>query len=90
MDLRIPYPERSSRLWLFFANIATIPVAFVNLIFGIAAAFLAAIAPWIVLFTGRYPRGWFEFVRKVDQQKLRILSLGLWLRNEYPPFGLDD
>ena len=85
-----PYPERSSRLWLFFASIAVFPVAIVNGIFSIASGFLQFLGVWTVLFTGRFPQGWWEFCRKVDQQKLRMMFFAYWLRNEYPPFGLDD
>ncbi len=90
VDVVIPYPERSSRLWLFLAGIAVFPVAFVNGIFGIAAGVLDFLGRFAVLFTGRYPAGWWEFIRKVDQQRVRIFAFAFWLRNEYPPFGLDD
>ena len=90
LDLIIPYPEKHSRLWLFFAGIAAFPVVFLNGIYGIWAGILTMLGPWAVLFSGAYPRGWFEFVRKQRQQNLRIRAFIFWLRNEYPPFGLDD
>ncbi len=90
VDIVAPYPEKSSRLWLFLAWIAVFPVAIVNGIFGIAGVFLQFLGIWAVLFTGRFPMGWWEFIRKVDQQRIRMMFFQLWLRNEYPPFGLDD
>ncbi len=90
LEVVVPYPEHSSRLWLFLAGIAVFPVAIVNGIMGIGAAFLRMIAVWIVLFTGRFPQGWWEFCRKVTQQRLRMMFFIYWLRSEYPPFGLDD
>ena len=90
LDLDIPYPEKSSRLWLFLAFIAIIPVNFVNFFYGIASGFIGFLGGFAVLFTGRYPQSWFEFVRKVNQHRLRIMCFTFWIRNEYPPFGLDD
>ena len=90
LELDVPYPERSSRLWLFFAMIAVIPVQIVHFFYNIAGGFLGFLGMFAVLFTGRYPRSWFEFVRKVNQHRLRIMSFVMWIRPEYPPFGLDD
>lgn len=90
LDLDIPYPEKSSRLWLFLAFIAIIPVAFVHMFYSIWAGILGFLGPWAVLFTGRFPRSWFEFIRKVLQHRMRIMCFASWLRNEYPPFRLKD
>ncbi|MFH2009787.1 MAG: DUF4389 domain-containing protein [bacterium] len=90
VDIQMPYPERSSRFWLFFAGIAIIPVAIVNAVLNIAASVLSFLGSFAILFTGSMPVGWFEFIRKVWQQRVRMLCFQYWLRNEYPPFGLDD
>lgn len=90
VDLRIPYPERSSRLLVLLAWLFVIPVAFINGFIAIASGIVGFLGSWAVLFIGRYPKGWFEFVRKATQQRMRISAYMMWLRNEYPPFGLDD
>lgn len=90
MDLQIPYPEKSSRLWLFFAWLVVIPVAFWNGIIGIWAGILGFIGRFVVLFTGRFPEGWHDFIRRYMQQGLRVQSFVMWLRPEYPPFSLND
>jgi hypothetical protein len=36
------------------------------------------------------PASWYEFVRKYYQQRVRTMTFQYWLRNEYPPFGLDN
>jgi hypothetical protein len=90
LELHVPYPEKTSRLWLFFAGLASIPVVIVHYFYAIAEGFVTFLGVWAVLFTGHYPRSWFEFVRKVWQHRMRIACFVLWLRNEYPPFGLKD
>jgi hypothetical protein len=90
LDVDIPYPERSSRLWLFFAGIAVIPVSIWSGILNMVAAIVSFIASFIILFTGTMPLGWYEFIRKVWQMRMRMACFAIWMRNEYPPFGLDD
>ena len=88
--VEVPYPERSSRLWLFFASIAVIPVAFVNAFVMLAAGIVSFIASFVVLFTGNMAPTWYEFIRKAFQQRLRVQAFALWLHPKYPPFGLND
>ncbi len=45
------------------------------------------IAFWVILFTGQYPRGLFDFAVGFYRWQLRVTAyLGL-LRDEYPPFS---
>lgn len=88
--VEIPYPESSSRLWLFFGMYAVIPVAIVGMFYAIGMMFLIFLGRFAVLFTGSFPQGWFEFCRKVAQHQLRMQCFVMWLRPEYPPFGLED
>jgi hypothetical protein len=90
LELRVPYPEKTSRLWLFFAWLAAIPVMVVHWFYSIAEGFLAFLGLWAALILGHYPRSWFEFIRKVYQHRMRLACFVLWIRNEYPPFGLKD
>jgi hypothetical protein len=43
-----------------------------------------------LLFTGRYGRGLFDLVMGVDRWALRVVVYVLLLRDEYPPFRLDQ
>ncbi|MGH8247228.1 MAG: hypothetical protein ACREUU_12460, partial [Gammaproteobacteria bacterium] len=56
INLRVAYPERSSRLLLFVKWAAAIPAGIVLLAYGSLVAVTTFISFWAVLFTGRYPK----------------------------------
>ncbi|KZM75630.1 DUF4389 domain-containing protein [Nocardia terpenica] len=51
---------------------------------------LVLIAAIGLLFTGRYPRGLFDFVMGLNRWMLRVQIYTTLLRDEYPPFRLDQ
>ena len=55
-----------------------------------AAAFFAVIVTWFaILFTGRYPRGIFDFVEGVFRWHNRVAAYAFVLvTDRYPPFSL--
>jgi len=48
------------------------------------------IAAVVLLFTGRYHRGIFDFIMGVNRWAYRVAAYVLLLRDEYPPFRLDQ
>lgn len=67
-----------------------IPHYFVLAVLSVAA-FFAVVAAWFaILFTGRYPRGLFDFVVGVGRWWLRVNAYAfLLVTDRYPPFSLN-
>jgi hypothetical protein len=92
IHLEIDYPdvERDLNRWLPLVKwILAIP-HFVVLAFLFVGAVLAVVAAWFaILFTGRYPRGLFDFVVGVGRWGLRVEAYAILLvTDRYPPFSL--
>ncbi len=57
---------------------------------GIASFVCVVVAWFAILFTGRYPRGLFDFVVGVFRWSLRVAAYSfLLVTDRYPPFSLD-
>lgn len=83
------YPERMSRLLIFFKWLLIVPHVFVLAFVGIAAYGVLFLVWFAILFTGRYPRGFFDFVTGVSRWNLRVNAYYFLLTDRYPPFSLD-
>ena len=80
--LTVEYQEKSSRLLLFFKWLITIPFLIIWIGYAILAFIAAFIGFWFILFSGRYPKGLFNFV-----YGFRIYDVRL---NAYFPLLLSD
>ena len=88
----IAYPETLSRgtllLKTFFGWLYLgIPHGLALMFYGIAAAVVSFLAWWAILFTGRYPRGMFDFVVGLLRWQMRVNAYALLLTDAYPPFN---
>jgi len=92
VSLEMPYPNVQQDLnrWLPIVKwLLAIPHLIV-LFFLFLAAIVCAICAWFaVLFTGRYPRGLFDFITGVFRWSNRVSGYAFMLvTDEYPPFRL--
>ena len=92
MHLDYPYPEveRDLNRWLPLVKWLLAIPHFILLVFLNLAAVAVVIVAWVViLISGRYPRGWFDFVEGVIRWNNRVVAYALVLvTDEYPPFRL--
>jgi hypothetical protein len=92
VHLELDYPDVKSDLnrWLPLVKwLLAIPHFIVLFFLGIAAVFAVIIAWFAILFTGRYPRGIFDFVEGVMRWGLRVQAYSMLLvTDQYPPFRL--
>jgi hypothetical protein len=92
VTLDMPYPdaENDLRRWLPVVKwILAIPHYIVLFFLGIAAFFVVVFAWFAILFTGRYPRGLFDFVVGVSRWYNRVVGYAFVLvTDKYPPFRL--
>ena len=90
--LELDYPDAKQDLnrWLPLVKwLLAIPHYVVLVFLGIASFFVVIVAWFAVLFTGRYPRGLFEFLEGVQRWALRVEAYAfLLITDRYPPFTL--
>jgi len=87
-----PYPDARHGLnrWLPLVKwLLAIPHYIVLLILWLGAIVVVIVAWFAILFTGRYPRGLFDYVEGVIRWHDRVVGYAfLLLTDEYPPFRL--
>lgn len=75
---------------LFGQLFILLPHAFLLFFIGIGSFFLGFFAWWAVLFTGVYPRSFFEFQIAVIKWNTRLQARILHLSDGYPAFGMNS
>ncbi len=93
VHLDIDYPddvERDLNRWLPLVKwFLAIPHYFILFFLWIGAFFAVVIAWFAILFTGRYPKGLFDYVVGVGRWSLRVYAYAfLLVTDRYPPFEL--
>lgn len=86
----VAYPERLSRWLIFVKIILVIPHLFAVGLLMYAVAILTVLAWFSILFTGRYPKAFFEFNAGVLRWASNAFAYAMLLRDEYPPFSWEQ
>jgi hypothetical protein len=90
VHLDIERQEDYSRFMPLIKWLLAIPHVLALLVLGIGALFVAIAAFFAVLFTGRYPRGMFDYMVGVQRWGNRVAAYLYLMVDPYPPFTLDD
>ena len=91
VHLDIDYPDAGKlNRWLPLVKwLLAIPHYIVLALLGMIAVLVTIVAWFAILFTGRYPRGLFDFVVGVGRWATRVWAYAfLLVTDDYPPFSL--
>ena len=89
VELNIQYPEKLSRLTTFFRIILAIPQFIVLYFIEIAAGIMLFLSWWAILFMGKYPKSFFDFMTWYMRWQTRVQGYLYLLTDKYPPFSGD-
>lgn len=95
VSFKIEYPEKLSRgillLKLLFGWIYVgIPHGICLWLYGIAVAVIQIIAFFAILFTGKFPKGMFDFSVGYYRWTNNVAAYMGFMRDEYPPFSGEE
>ena len=91
-NIELAYPEKLSRglliLRTLFGGIyVIIPHGFILFFRAIATYFLIFLSFWAILFTGKYPKSWFDFNVGTIRWAMRVGFYMSFMTDQYPPFN---
>jgi hypothetical protein len=89
LRLEVDRQEEYSRFLPLIKWLLIIPHVFVLFFVMIAALFVILYAFFAVLFTGRFPRGAFDFLVGLYRWVVRLNAYALLMTDSYPPFGFE-
>ncbi len=90
VTLEVEYDDNLSRWQIFLKWLFALPHLIIVTFLALAAIIVVFIAFFAILFTGRYPRGMFDFVTGTLRWYTRVNAYAFWLMTDrYPPFSLD-
>ncbi len=90
LDITYPDAERDLNRWLPLVKWLLAIPHYIVLAFLYIGAFFATIGAWFaILFTGRYPRGIFDYNEGVFRWSIRVEAyVAILATDKYPPFRL--
>ena len=91
VTFEVEYREDLSRWLIFVKWLLVIPHLIVLALVGLAAYVVLVIAFFAILFTGRYPRGMFDFVVGTARWYFRTQAYAFWfMTDRSPPYSLNS
>jgi uncharacterized protein DUF4389 len=90
VELRVDRAERLSRLTTFFRGILIIPAYIVGGALNSLAGILSFFAWFVILITGRLPRGMFDLLLFCHRFVIRLTAYWLLVTDRYPWFQPEE
>jgi hypothetical protein len=94
LTFEIPYNETPNRktvlLRFVLVPLVVLPHLFIWAFRNVASVFLTIAAFFSVLFTGKYPKKWFDFNVGTLRWIMRVFAYLVLLTDEYPPFSGEE
>lgn len=87
LRFEVAYPENPSRFMILIRWLLAFPHLIVLMFLGIVSAIALFLAWWVILFTGRFPEGMFNFVVGVNRWSTNVSAYILFV-DKYPPFSM--
>jgi len=78
------FEAKASRLRTFFQPLIAIPAVLVMIFMGIGFVFCAFVCFWAILFTGKQPRGLFDFMLKFHRFMVNFVAFNLYMTDASP------
>jgi hypothetical protein len=94
VTFEVEYPEQPSRgmallgILLFIKAVLLLPHLVIMYFLGIVLMVIVWFGYWVVLFTGRYPRGIFDLSVGIQRWGLRMNAWLYSWTDRYPPFTI--
>jgi hypothetical protein len=88
VTFEVDYPEEMGRFLPLIKWFLAIPHIIALMFVFIIATLFWFIAFFAILFTGKFPRGMFDFIVGAIRWNYRVNAYAYLLRDEYPPFSL--
>jgi hypothetical protein len=85
--VEVDYQGRMGRLSTFFRYILLIPHGIVLGLLGVAVSVVVSILWFVIVITGRCPRGMHGFVAGYLRWSTRVNAYSLLLTDRFPPFS---
>jgi len=87
ITLKVEFPKKLSRLTTFFRLFMLIPQYIVLYFISIAGIIIWFLSWWAILFIGRYPKTFFDFIVWWFRWQTRYAGYAYLLTDKYPPFN---
>jgi hypothetical protein len=83
----LAYDESANRLTVGLRFLWILPAAILAALIGIALFAVAIVSWFVIVFTGKHPKGMFDFMLKAVRYSLQVSVYGLLLTDKYPSYS---